>query len=114
MNDGERNNARKEQMIAEINEDIAILRNITVYALMDAINLEQAFKSVITNNINLLRKEIEAEGDNRIDGWITEHIDLLRPDEFARIQRDEMENAARRNIVEAIRKLLVEFDREEA
>ena len=114
VNDGERNNARKEQMIAEINEDIAILRNITVYALMDAINLEQAFKSVITNNINLLRKEIEAEGDNRIDGWITEHIDLLRPDEFARIQRDEMENAARRNIVEAIRKLLVEFDREEA
>ena len=114
VNDGERNNARKEQMIAEINEDIAILRDITVYALMDAINLEQAFKSVITNNINLLRKEIEAEGDNRIDGWITEHIDLLRPDEFARIQRDEMENAARRNIVEAIRKLLVEFDREEA
>lgn len=113
-NDGERNTARKEQMIAEINEDIAILRNITVYALMDAINLEQAFKSVITNNINLLRKEIEAEGENRIDVWMTEHIDLLRPDEFARIQRDEMENAARRNIVEAIRKLLVEFDRVEA
>lgn len=111
--DEERNAARKAQMIEEINEDIAILRDITVHAVMDAINLEKAFVSVITNNINLIRDHFKEEHENRIDTWINMYVDKIKADAFAQIQRDEMDALTRRNIVEAAQKLLVEFDRVE-
>lgn len=112
-NDEERNAARKAQMIEEINEDIAILRDITVHAVVAAINLEQAFISVITNNINLIRDHCSAEHGNKFDAWITTHIAQIKEDEFAQIQRDEMDASARKNIVEAVQKMLTELDREE-
>lgn len=100
-------------MIAEINEDIAILRDITVHAVMDAINLEKAFVSVITNNINLIRDHFEEENENKIDVWINLYVDKIKADEFEKIQRDEMDSLARRNIVETAQKMLVVFDSEE-
>ena len=113
-NDEERNAARKAQMIAEINEDIAILRDIPVHAVMDAINLEKAFVSVITNNINLIRDHFEEENENKIDVWINLYVDKIKADEFEKIQRDEMDSLTRRNIVETAQKMLVVFDSEEA
>jgi hypothetical protein len=112
-NDEDRNEARKAQMIDEINEDISILRDITKYAVMDAINLEKAFVSVITNNINLICESFDEEHENKIDAWIAAHIDLIKAEEFAQIQRDEMDSTTRRNIVEAVQKRLAELDREE-
>lgn len=68
---------------------------------------------MITNNINLIRDHCSAEHGNKFDAWITTHIAQIKEDEFAQIQRDEMDASARKNIVEAVQKMLTELDREE-
>lgn len=105
-NDKERNEARRAQMIAEINEDIEILRDLTTHAVVRAIDLEMAFISVIMNNIDLIRDNSQSKTGNMFDRWIEEHLEKLREKEFIQLKRDGMEAEARRNIIDAAEKLL--------
>lgn len=105
-NDKERNEARRAQMIAEINEDIEILRDLTTHAVVRAIDLEMAFISVIMNNIDLIRDNSQSKTGNMFDRWIEEHLEKLREKEFIQLKRDGMEAETRRNIIDAAEKLL--------
>ncbi len=109
-NDKERNEARKEQMIADINDDIMILRDITEHAVVRAIDLEMAFISVIMNNIDLIRGNSQNTTGNMFDQWISANVEKLREKEFIQLKRDGMEAETRRNIVDAAKKLLHELE----
>ena len=109
-NDKERNEARKAQMIADINDDIAILRDLTIHAVVRAIDLEMAFISVIMNNIDLIRGDSQNETQNLFDAWIENNVVKLREAEYVRLERDSMEAETRRNIIDAAEKLLYEME----
>ncbi|WP_314627277.1 dynamin family protein [uncultured Selenomonas sp.] len=109
-NDKERNEARKAQMIADINDDIAILRDLTIHAVVRAIDLEMAFISVIMNNIDLIRGDSQSETQNLFDAWIENNVVKLREAEYVRLERDSMEAETRRNIIDAAEKLLYEME----
>jgi len=109
-NDKERNEARKAQMISDINDDIAILRDLTIHAVVRAIDLEMAFISVIMNNIDLIRGDSQSETQNLFDAWIENNVVKLREAEYVRLERDSMEAETRRNIIDAAEKLLYEME----
>lgn len=109
-NDKERNEARKAQMIADINEDIAILRDLTIHGVVRAIDLEMAFISVIMNNIDLIRGDSQRETQNLFDTWIETNVENLREKEYVQLKRDSMEAETRRNIIDAAEKLLYEME----
>lgn len=109
-NDKERNEARKAQMIADINDDIAILRDLTIHAVVRAIDLEMAFISVIMNNIDLIRGDSQSETQNLFDAWIENNVVKLREAEYVRLECDSMEAETRRNIIDAAEKLLYEME----
>lgn len=109
-NDKERNEARKAQMIADINEDIAILRDLTIHGVVRAIDLEMAFISVIMNNIDLIRGDSQRETQNLFDTWIENNVENLREKEYVQLKRDSMEAETRRNIIDAAEKLLYEME----
>ena len=97
----------EEVMLEILNEDIKILREFMLEAVIYAIGLEQAFVSVITKNINIVRKDEDTpEGQELFDKWVENNIRKLRDDQFKRIDQTNLDNQTKQNIVESIRKVL--------
>ena len=100
--------ASKDDMIATLDADIAILREITASAVLKAIGLERAFISVVVKNINLIRNSLSESpaGRQRFNAWINKNVRKIKDSEFARIDQDNMNMETRRTIVNSIRQVL--------
>ena len=98
--------SNEDEMLKVLNEDIEILRQFTLEAIIYAIGLEQAFVSVMTKNINIIRMDEETpEGAELFDKWITDNIRKVKEDEFRGLDQRNLENQTKKNIVETIRKV---------
>ena len=98
----------KEEMIATLNADIEILRDITVKAVIKAIGLERAFISVISKNANLIRTSLDEkpEGQEKLNLWIRNNVHKLKEAEFMEIDRKNENSETRRQIVKAVQEVL--------
>ena len=92
------------------NEDIDILRDITVKSVLKAIGLERAFSSTISNNIDLIRKELEKQEDSKFDKWIKDNIAKIKENEFEKIEIDRKNYEIKKNVFEYIDKLRSELN----
>ena len=109
MEPDSRNSALQTMMLNNINIDIVNLRDITVNAVVKAINLEQAFISVINDNVEFIRKDAEAEDMSnmgKFDVWINVNKSKIRNNEYAQIERNKTDNITRQNIIETINRVL--------
>ena len=103
----DQNSALQTMMLKSINIDIVNLRDITVNAVVKAINLEKAFISVITDNGEFIRKDAEDMSNNgKFDAWINQNKRKIRDNEYAQIERNQTDNITRRNIIENINHVL--------
>jgi len=99
--------SNEDEMLKLLNEDIEILRKFTLEAIIYAIGLERAFVSVMTKNINIIRKDEETpEGAELFDKWIMDNIRKIKEDEFRGLDQRNLENQTKQNIVETIRKVV--------
>lgn len=102
----QRNIAKKQFMIDTLNVDIDILRELTVKSVVKAINLERAFCSVITNNINYIREQANSP---IVQKWIKNNVSKIKEEEFIKINSDRVDAETKRSIVEAIKNVLPEL-----
>lgn len=101
----------KDDMIATLDADILILRDITKKAVINAIGLERAFNSVITKNVNLINKNLqEPEGNAAYRAWIRNNAAKLMPSRFEQIIEQGAIRENRKAIVNAVRNLLNKWD----
>ncbi|MBQ7704759.1 MAG: hypothetical protein IJT73_04945 [Selenomonadaceae bacterium] len=101
----------EEEMIKVLNEDIAILQKFTLEAVIFAIGLEKAFISVITKNINIIRKDDETEeGKKLFNEWIQKNLGKCRASEFESVETKVLQDQNRRNIIENVRKVVDKLD----
>lgn len=99
--------SNEDEMLKLLNEDIEILRQFTLEAIIYAIGLERAFVSVMTKNLNIIRKDEEtSEGAELFDKWIMDNIRKVKEDEFRGLDQRNLENQTKQNIVETIRKVV--------
>lgn len=111
----------REEMIALINEDISLLKDIMLKAVIKAIGLERAFNSIISKNINIIRTNaarkarpvalVKAGEQPRykpgpFDVWIDKNVKKIKENEFARIDEDLANDGTRKMIVSSIEKVL--------
>ena len=96
----------KDDMIATLNEDIEILRDITSKAVINAIGLERAFNSIIIKNVDLIRNHLQKpEGHALYRAWIRTNAVKLMPSHFGTIVEQGAIRESRRTIVNAIKNL---------
>ena len=101
----------KEDMIATLDADILILRDITAKAVINAIGLERAFNSVITKNVNLINRHLnEPEGNVVYRAWIRNNAAKLMPSHFEQIIEQGAVRENKKAIVNAVRSLLSKWD----
>ena len=101
----------KDDMIATLNVDIEILRDITAKAVINAIGLERAFNSVITKNVNLINRHFnESEGNAAYRLWIRNNAAKLMPSRFEQIIEQGAVRENKKAIVNAVRNLLSKWD----
>ena len=96
----------KDDMIATLNEDIKILRDITSKAVINAIGLERAFNSIIIKNVDLIRNHLQKpEGHTLYRAWIRNNAVKLMPSHFETIVEQGAIRESRRAIVNVIKTL---------
>ena len=101
----------KDDMIATLDADILILRDITAKAVINAIGLERAFNSVITKNVNLINRHLnEPEGNAAYRAWIRNNAAKLMPSRFEQIIEQGAVRENKKAIVNAVRNLLSKWD----
>ena len=101
----------KDDMIATLDIDIKILRDITKRAVINAIGLERAFNSVITKNVNLINRHLnEPEGNAAFRQWIRNNAAKLMPSQFEDIIKQGAVRENKKAIVNAVRTLLSKWD----
>lgn len=103
----------KDDMIATLDTDIMILRDITAKAVINAIGLERAFNSVIAKNVDLIREHLsdpDGNGNEIFREWIRKNAPKLKPNEFERINEDETFKENRKKIVNAIKDVFAEWN----
>lgn len=101
----------KTDMLATLDVDILILRNITDRAVINAIGLERAFTSVITKNVDLIRNHLnEPKGNAAFRSWIRNNAAKLMPSRFEQIIEQGAINENKKIIVKAVKNLLSELD----
>ncbi len=101
----------KDDMIATLNADIFILRDITRKAVINAIGLERAFVSVVTKNVELIREHLdEGEGAKAYRAWIRENAAKLMPTRFEDIIEQGAIRENRKAIVSAVKSLLIKWE----
>ena len=101
----------KDDMIATLDADILILRDITAKAVINAIGLERAFNSVITKNVNLINRHLqEREGNAAYRAWIRNNAAKLMPTHFEQIIEQGAIRENKKAIVNAVRNLLSKWD----
>lgn len=97
----------KDDMIATLDADILILRDLTTRAVISAIGLERAFNSVIIKNVDLIRKHLkEEEGNEPFRAWIRGNAAKLMPARFEHIIAQSNLRERRKTIINAIKNLL--------
>ena len=95
----------KEDMLAALNTDIDILRDLTLHAVIWAIGLERAYNSVIEKNVELIRQGVQTR-DELMGEWLKQNIRKILEDQFAAIVNEQAKNESRRLIVESIKNVL--------
>ena len=101
----------KDDMIATLNVDIEILRDVTAKAVINAIGLERAFNSVITKNVNLINRHLnEPEGNAAYRLWIRNNAAKLMSSRFEQIIEQGAVRENKKAIVNAVRNLLSKWD----
>lgn len=101
----------KDDMIATLDIDIEILRDITAKAVINAIGLERAFTSVITKNVNLINRHLnEPEGNAAYRAWIRNNAAKLMPSRFEQIIEQGAVRENKKAIVNAVKNLLSKWD----
>lgn len=96
----------KNNMVDIINTDIRILQDITLNAVIKAIGLEKAFISVITANIEAIRDNVK---NNSMNDWINDNVEKVYEQGIIEMNSSFLDNAARKNIIESIEKVLPEL-----
>ena len=101
----------KDDMIATLDADILILRDITAKAVINAIGLERAFNSVIIKNVDLIRRHLqESEGNAAYRLWLRTNAAKLMPSRFEHIIEQGAVRENKKAIVNAVRNLLNKWD----
>ena len=102
----------KTEMIATLDADILILRDVTVNAVVKAMGLERAFISVVVKNINLIRNALthSPEGRKIFNAWVNQNVRKIKDSEFARIDQSNMNIQTRKVIAESIRQVLEKLE----
>ena len=101
----------KDDMVATLDADIEILRDITAKAVINAIGLERAFISVVTKNVELIREHLQAgEGAKEFRAWIRNNATNLMPSHFEHIIEERAINENRKAIVNAIKVMQNKLD----
>ena len=97
-----------DDMMRILDEDIAILRDLTAKSVIRAIGLERAFISIIVKNINFIRRGITEPGggSQKFDEWINLNVRKVLDSEFAAIDRYNMDSQTRKSIVSAVQQVL--------
>lgn len=101
-----------DKVFAVLNEDIDILRDITVHSVRYAMGLERAFISVISKNIDIINKSI-SDNPKLYNDWIARNVSKIRASEYAHIAQSQEDNMTRKEIVKAIQQLLQQKKTEE-
>lgn len=106
-----KNMKSKEDMTATLDTDIAILRDITAKAVINAIGLERAFISVVTKNVELIREHLQAgEGAKNFRAWIRNNAALMMPSRFEEIIEQGAIRENRKAIVNAVKNVLNKWE----
>lgn len=97
----------KEDMLSVLDADIEILRDITNRAVIKAIDLERAYISVITKNVQLIRTHLqEGEGAEKFRKWCRANASKLMPSKFESINETKAMNENRTAIVNTVKNVL--------
>ena len=97
----------KEDMLSVLDADIEILRDITEHAVINAIDLERAYTSVINKNVELIRTQIKTgDGNKAFRAWCRENAAKLMPSKFEAINESKAVNENRKAIVNTIKGVL--------
>jgi GTPase Era involved in 16S rRNA processing len=111
INNGLGSPKTEEELIKFLNEDIEILRDITLHSVIKAIALERAFRSIILKNIELIRNSCRGKNtEYSIDKWIQKYNTKVRYREHSILKDKAMEDQTRLNIAQNIRELLEKID----
>lgn len=101
----------KSDMIAILDTDIEILRDITAKSVLNAIGLERAFISVVTKNVELIREHLQDEkGGKAFRDWVRLNAFKLMPSKFESIIENKAINENRKAIVSAVRNVLNKWE----
>ncbi len=97
----------EEDLINYLNDDIEILKDITLHSVINAVALERAFISVILKNIELLRNAAHGRNSrDTFDKWMVKYNTKVKYREFSVLKTKSMEDQARMNIAQSIKELL--------
>ena len=101
----------KAEMIATLDSDIEILRDITAKSVLNAIGLERAFISVVTKNVELIREHLQDEkGGKAFRDWVRLNSAKLMPSKFESIIENKAINENRKAIVSSIKNVLANWE----
>ena len=101
----------KDEMIMIINEDIEILRELTLKAVVSAMGLERAFNSIMAKNIDMIRESINtASGKEIFNRWLNENMRRIRASEYEAIDKQQDALKDKRAIAASIRQVLAKLD----
>ncbi len=101
----------EDDIIQFLNEDIEILKNITLHSVIHAVALERAFISVIQKNIGLLRSAATGRNSQEtFDKWMMKYNSKVKYREFSVLNDKRMTDQTSLNIAQSIRELLENID----
>ena len=97
----------KSEMLSVLNADIEILRDFTLNAVIKAMGLERAFNSVMSKNIETIRKSIETpEGQQIFNDWLKSNMRKIYANEYAEIDKNIDAFKDKKAVAEAIQQVL--------
>lgn len=99
-----------EELLAVLNLDITILRDIMRRAVIAAIGLERAFNNLIGKNADFIRAVAEDSTFTQIDEWTKQNARKVRNSSFASLEQEKMKRETKKNIVAALRAVLDKMD----
>jgi GTPase SAR1 family protein len=93
-------------LLCYLNDDIDLIRRITVNSLLNLIGMERTFIASLNNNAETLCKAIDVVEKNIFDTWINRNLNCLYPREFKSIERENEIISIKKQIVKNINELL--------
>lgn len=97
----------KDEMIATLDTDIEILRDITDKSVIKAIGLEVAFVSIVVKNVELIRTHLrDKKGGKSFRDWCRMNAEKLMPTKFGLILENKANNTKREAILNRINECL--------